>query len=82
MTTEGDRAKRMSRQPAEIACTGKVTFITREQAEAVAGRNARTRKPGRGAYRCPHCKKWHLGTDVNRKRRHMAAQRFKERADE
>lgn len=64
----------MGRRPdpslAPAQCEGKVAFDTWSLAHAVAGRRG---KKGRKstAYKCPHCRKFHLGTPkrLNLKRR-------------
>lgn len=40
-----------------ITCAGKVPFDNKQMA-----REAAARRPGREAYRCPHCNMYHVGT--------------------
>ena len=78
MSAFGDTAKRSKSTPADIGCTGKVGFDGFKQAAAVLGRNQTKTRPGRSAYHCGHCHKWHIGTDKGRVEKKRAAD-FKER---
>lgn len=66
MSFFSDGARLNGTLPAEIGCTGKVTFDSYSQAAAVLGRNQTKARPGRSAYRCGHCNQWHIGTDTGR----------------
>lgn len=42
------------------ACWGKIAFDSARMAKTVAKRRSRSGKKGE-AYRCPHCRYWHIG---------------------
>ena len=55
-----------------INCEGKVRFDSHAMAAGVSARTRRGRHGGRSAYKCGHCRGFHLGTDggmVTKKKR-------------
>ncbi len=42
-------------------CIGKVSFMTRAEAEKAA-----QRRPGRVSYRCRYCRNWHNGNHLDK----------------
>lgn len=57
------RAERVSKVRADDShhgCTDKVAFDSYKLAIEVAGNRRKTSTP-RQAYKCPYCRKWHIG---------------------
>lgn len=49
-------------QQASVQCLGKQSFASAVLAQKVAGRKTRrSSRQGMNAYRCPHCRAWHIG---------------------
>lgn len=78
MSVASEAAKRTGRSSPATACTGKVPFDSFSQAAKVVDRTKTKPRPGRSAYRCGHCHKWHIGTDSGRVELRNAIE-FKER---
>jgi len=78
MSAHSDDTKRSRRTLPSVSCTGKVPFDDFKQASDVVGRRRTKARPGRSAYRCGHCHKWHIGSDSGRVEMRKAAE-FKER---
>lgn len=49
-----------------MSCDGKVGLETYKQAATVVQRYQTKERPGRHAYHCKYCGKWHIGTDNGR----------------
>lgn len=83
MTTQSEDSRRAYRAHGpEVGCAGKVPFESRRLAQAVVQRHADDNRNCRQAYRCPFCKKWHVGTNFQRKKRRAAAARRRAASDE
>lgn len=66
-----DDSMRLSEEERYLAgCAGKEAFDDRSLAVRVA-----KRKPGRTAYRCDHCHKWHVGRPKKKARNERTRQR-------
>lgn len=47
-----------------IACTGKAAFDSFKAAARIGSKRRKSIQRTRGAYRCPHCRKFHLGAGL------------------
>ena len=79
MSASDDRA-RSKRMPRAVVCEGKVGIETYRQAAEILERTHTKPRPGRSAYRCSHCGKYHIGTDSGRVERRKLLEFHKERA--
>lgn len=66
MSKNTDAYRRSGATDVNTACVGKVAFDNRSQAVGVVNRRQTKERPGRSAYKCGHCHKWHIGSDHGR----------------
>lgn len=55
-----------SKRHVRRGCTGKRTYTTQADAGAAMVALAGKKRIFLHTYRCPHCQKWHLGSDVGK----------------
>lgn len=75
-----DEIRRNIRTPRAVVCDGKVAIDTYQQAAEILARNHVRPRPGRNAYRCGHCNKYHIGSDSGRVARRKLLEFHKEKA--
>lgn len=67
MTASDDRKRQQMGGSARVwSCEGKVGLDSYAQAAEILARNRTKPRPGRSAYHCSFCGKYHLGSDKGR----------------
>lgn len=82
MSRQSENARLGTTLPSAVGCEGKVSFDNFKLANDVVKRPRKNDRCARTAYRCGHCRLWHIGSNKGHSHKKESADRRRHRDGE